>query len=153
MTSTSRTSASSARSARSPTRSCARCTRACARAEPRCATSTSSNGTRPPRTRPPGTCQGSDPRQVPSGHHCPVALGKPVLAHLRPDVVARSADALGLRVPIVAATADTLGDALRPLVADAELRRNLGTESRTYVEQVHDIDRVADRLLAVYRSL
>src|SRR5262249_3606076 len=77
----------------------------------------------------------------------------PVVSHLKPDVVERSAEAFGLEVPIVPATADTLVDALRPLVEDAALRRALGARSRAYVEQVHDIDRVADRLLPIYRSL
>ena len=82
-----------------------------------------------------------------------MALGKPVIAYLKPDVVERSAEGYGIRVPIVPATAETLVDALGPLVDRPELRRELGAQSRMYVEQVHDIDRVADRLLDVYRSL
>jgi glycosyltransferase involved in cell wall biosynthesis len=82
-----------------------------------------------------------------------MALGKPVVTHLKPDVVEKSAAGFGVRVPIVAATAETLVDALRPLVDDPARRRELGAESRAYVEQVHDIDHVADRLLALYRSL
>ena len=82
-----------------------------------------------------------------------MALAKPVVGHLKPDVVERSAEALGARVPIVPATADTLVEALRPLVEDVPLRRGLGAQGRAYVERVHDIDRVADRLLDIYRSL
>ncbi len=82
-----------------------------------------------------------------------MALGKPVVTHLKPDVVEKSAAGFGVRVPIVAATAETLAEALRPLVDDPARRRELGAESRAYVEQVHDIDRVADRLLDLYRSL
>jgi glycosyltransferase involved in cell wall biosynthesis len=82
-----------------------------------------------------------------------MALGKPVVAHLKPDVVERSAEAFGVRVPIVAATGDTLAATLRPLVEDPDLRRRVGAESRAYVEQVHDADRVAARLLDIYRSL
>jgi len=82
-----------------------------------------------------------------------MAFGKPVVTHLKPDVVEKSAAGFGVRVPIVAATAETLVDALRPLVDDPARRRELGAESRAYVEQVHDIDRVADRLLDLYRSL
>jgi len=82
-----------------------------------------------------------------------MALGKPVVSHLKPDVVDRSAEAFGVQVPIVPATADTLLSVLRPLVEDAGLRRELGARGRAYVERVHDIDRVADRLLDIYRSL
>ncbi len=82
-----------------------------------------------------------------------MALGKPVVAYLKPDVVERSAEGFGIRIPIVPATAETLVQALRPLVENPELRRRVGAESRAYVEQVHDSERVADRLLDIYRSL
>src|SRR5262249_47595210 len=59
-----------------------------------------------------------------------MALGKPVVAHLKPDVVERSAAGYGIRVPIVPATAETLVDALRPLVEQPALRREVGAASR-----------------------
>jgi glycosyltransferase involved in cell wall biosynthesis len=82
-----------------------------------------------------------------------MALGKPVVTHLKPEVVERSAAGFGVHIPIVPATADTLVDALRPLVEQPALRRELGAAGRAYVEQVHDIDRVADRLVDLYGSL
>ena len=59
----------------------------------------------------------------------------------------------GIRVPIVPATKETLVEALRPLVESPALRREIGAASRAYVEQVHDIDLIADRLLAIYAGL
>jgi glycosyltransferase involved in cell wall biosynthesis len=82
-----------------------------------------------------------------------MALGKPVVTYLKPDVVERSEQGFGIRVPVVPATADTLVEALRPLVEQPALRREVGAASRAYVEQVHDVDRVADRLVDLYRSL
>jgi glycosyltransferase involved in cell wall biosynthesis len=82
-----------------------------------------------------------------------MALGKPVVTYLKPDVVDRSAEGYGIRLPIVPATKETLVDALRPLVESPALRREIGAASRAYVEQVHDIDRVADRLIAIYAGL
>jgi len=82
-----------------------------------------------------------------------MALGKPVVAHLKPDVVERSEAGYGIRLPIVPATAETLVDSLRPLVEQPALRRELGAAGRTYIERVHDIDRIADRLVDLYRSL
>src|SRR6185437_14233080 len=82
-----------------------------------------------------------------------MALGKPVVTHLKPDVVERSAEGFGVRLPIVPATKETLVDALRPLVESPALRREVGAASRAYVEQVHDVDRVADRLIAIYAEL
>ena len=54
---------------------------------------------------------------------------------------------------MASATAETLREALRPLVADAARRRELGAASRAYVERVHDLERVADRLLDLYARL
>jgi glycosyltransferase involved in cell wall biosynthesis len=68
-------------------------------------------------------------------------------------VVERSAAGYGVRLPIVPATKDTLVDALRPLVESPARRRELGAAGRAYVEQVHDVDRVAGRLIDIYRSL
>ena len=82
-----------------------------------------------------------------------MALGKPVVVHLKPDVVARAERAYGTKVPLVAATKETLVDALRPLVESPALRREVGAASRAYVEHVHDIDRIADRLLDIYARL
>jgi glycosyltransferase involved in cell wall biosynthesis len=82
-----------------------------------------------------------------------MALGKPVVAYLEPELVDRAATGYGIRLPIVPATKETLVDALRPLVEQPALRREIGAASRAYVEQVHDIDRIADRLIDLYRSL
>jgi glycosyltransferase involved in cell wall biosynthesis len=82
-----------------------------------------------------------------------MALGKPVVTFLHDEAVARTEEALGVRVPVVSATAETLVERLRPLVESAEERRRIGAESRAYVERVHDADRVADRLLDIYSRL
>ncbi len=82
-----------------------------------------------------------------------MALGKPVVTFLHEEAVARSEEALDTRVPIVNASKETLRQRLEPLVADAAERRRIGEASRAYVEQVHDLERVADRLLALYARL
>jgi glycosyltransferase involved in cell wall biosynthesis len=82
-----------------------------------------------------------------------MALGKPVVTYLKDDVVRRTEEAFGVRVPIVSATKETLAERLRPLVDSPAERRRIGAESRTYVERVHDIDKVADRLLELYSRL
>ena len=82
-----------------------------------------------------------------------MALGKPVVTFLHDEAVARTERELDTRVPIVRATKETLRTALEPLVASAAERQRIGAESRAYVEQVHDLERVADRLLALYARL
>ena len=82
-----------------------------------------------------------------------MALGKPVVTFLHEEARQRTEQELGVEVPIVSATKDDLRARLEPLVADAAERRRIGAASRAYVEQVHDLERVADRLLALYARL
>lgn len=82
-----------------------------------------------------------------------MALGKPVVGRIDEEAARRTEEAFGVRVPIVPATKETLPGVLRGLVADPAERRRLGAESRAYVERVHDLERVADRLLDLYARL
>ena len=82
-----------------------------------------------------------------------MALGKPVVTFLHEEAVRRSAEAFGVEVPIVSATKETLRDVLTRLAADPGERRRLGAAGRAYVEGVHDIERIADRLLDLYARL
>jgi glycosyltransferase involved in cell wall biosynthesis len=82
-----------------------------------------------------------------------MALGKPVVTFLHEEAVRRTEEAFGLRVPIVGTTKETLVESLRPLVESAEERRRVGAASRAYVEEVHDVERMTDRLLALYAEL
>ena len=82
-----------------------------------------------------------------------MALGKPVVTFLHDEAVKRTEEAFGVPVPIANATKETLADVLRPLVDDADERRRRGELSRAYVEAVHDDEKIADRLLALYARL
>ena len=82
-----------------------------------------------------------------------MALGKPVVTFLHDEAVRLTEAAFGVEVPIVRATRETLVAALRPLASSPEERRRVGAASREYVERVHDVERVADRLLALYAAL
>jgi glycosyltransferase involved in cell wall biosynthesis len=82
-----------------------------------------------------------------------MALGKPVVTFLHEEAVRRTEEAFGVEVPIVSATKETLAGALRPLVESADERRRVGRASRAYAEEVHDLERMTDRLLALYAGL
>jgi glycosyltransferase involved in cell wall biosynthesis len=82
-----------------------------------------------------------------------MALGKPVVAFLHEEATKRTEEAFGLEVPIVHATKDTLADVLEDLVSRPDELRRIGAASRAYVEQVHDLSAVADRLLDLYAGL
>jgi glycosyltransferase involved in cell wall biosynthesis len=82
-----------------------------------------------------------------------MAYGKPVVTRLDAEAVRQTEDGFGVKVPIVPATKDDLVEKLRPLVESFELRKRLGEEGRAYVEQVHDLEKVADRFIELYRTL
>jgi glycosyltransferase involved in cell wall biosynthesis len=82
-----------------------------------------------------------------------MALGKPVVTFLHDEAVRRTEEAFGVQVPIVGATKETLADALRPLAESATERRRVGMASRAYAEEVHGLERMTDRLLALYAEL
>ena len=82
-----------------------------------------------------------------------MALGKPVVAFLHEQAVQRTQDAFGIEVPIVHATKQTLTDVLRRLTSSPDELQRIGAASRAYVERVHDLSRIADRLLDLYAGL
>jgi len=82
-----------------------------------------------------------------------MALGKPVVSFLHEEAVRRTEEEFGVEVPIVHATKETLPDVLEGLVSSPEELRRIGAASRAYVERVHDLARVADRLLDLYAGL
>jgi len=82
-----------------------------------------------------------------------MALGKPVVTFLHDEAVRRTEEAFGVEVPIVNASKETLVAALRPLVESADERRRVGAASRAYVDAVHDLERMTDRLLELYAGL
>lgn len=82
-----------------------------------------------------------------------MALGKPVVGYIHEEAARRTEAAFGVRPPIVSATKETLTETLRRLVADPADRRRIGEESRAYVERVHDVETVGDRLLDLYARL
>jgi glycosyltransferase involved in cell wall biosynthesis len=82
-----------------------------------------------------------------------MALGKPVLTFLHAEAVRRTEEAFGIEVPIVSVTKETLVERLRALVGAPDERRRVGAASRAYAEEVHDLERMTDRLLALYADL
>ena len=82
-----------------------------------------------------------------------LSLGKPVVTFLHEEAVRRTEEAYGVEVPLVSTTKETLRESLRPLVADAPLRRRTGEASRAYAERLHDIDAIAAQLVGIYERI
>jgi glycosyltransferase involved in cell wall biosynthesis len=82
-----------------------------------------------------------------------MALGKPVIAFLHEEATRRTEEAFGIEVPIVHATKETLPDVLERLVSDPDELQRIGAASRAYVERVHDLSAVGERLVDLYAGL
>jgi hypothetical protein len=78
-----------------------------------------------------------------------MALGKPVVAWVKPSMVARYPG----DIPIVNATQEELPGALENLVRNGPLRHELGVRSRAYAEREHDAVALADQLRAIYEAV
>jgi glycosyltransferase involved in cell wall biosynthesis len=80
-----------------------------------------------------------------------MALGKPVVAYLRPEDLAFLPEAMRAELPVVSAEPATIYSVLKGLLGEpvTELVR-LGEQSRAYVERWHDPRRIAARLMADY---
>ncbi|PYZ97562.1 hypothetical protein CR205_02910 [Alteribacter lacisalsi] len=78
-----------------------------------------------------------------------MAMGKVVVAYIRPDVKAQ----LPKTLPIVNAKPETLAEVLRELIRDPELRHETGRKSRAFVKEHHDARIVAEKLRLIYGQL
>ena len=78
-----------------------------------------------------------------------MALGKPVLCHIREDLRRTYPSTL----PILSANPDNLEAKLEKLCNDPDLRLELGKKGRLYVEDVHDSIKIAEKFIELYRRL
>lgn len=78
-----------------------------------------------------------------------MALGKPVVTFVRPDLVQTFPETL----PIVNANPDTVYDAVERLLKHPELRETIGRQGRQYAEAYHCKHVVVDELISIYKNL
>lgn len=74
-----------------------------------------------------------------------MALGKPVLCHIDPELIQYRPD-----LPIVSVTPATLTQELERLILDQTLRKELGIQSQQYAARHHDVEMIVDQLLKLY---
>lgn len=80
-----------------------------------------------------------------------MALGKPVLCYLNERFAPHHPE--WGECPIVNTNPETIADNLRKLIADPELRRDLGRRGPAYAEKHHSLRAVGAKLDAIYREL
>lgn len=78
-----------------------------------------------------------------------MALGKPVIAYIRPDLLNK----FPLDLPIVSSNPDNIKEKIQLLIENTPMRNSLGVEGRKYVEKYHSRDIVVDKLLSIYSNL
>ncbi|MDX8288571.1 glycosyltransferase family 1 protein [Metabacillus indicus] len=78
-----------------------------------------------------------------------MALGKPVVCYIRPDIKANLPQSL----PIVSANPDTLYQELKGLLKNTDRFKELGMAGRKYVERYHEASVVMPFLLDIYKEV
>jgi len=78
-----------------------------------------------------------------------MALGKPVIAFIRPDLK----NTFPSDLPIVSGNPDTVKESIKTLLEDPQMRVGLGIKGRQYAEKYHAKDVVAEKLLSIYAEL
>jgi len=73
-----------------------------------------------------------------------MACGKPVVAYIRPDLYEK------YKPPVYVTTPENLADKLQILIEDANLRKEFSMLGRRYVQEIHDVKKVADKLTQIY---
>jgi glycosyltransferase involved in cell wall biosynthesis len=78
-----------------------------------------------------------------------MAMGKTVIAYIRDDLKGFFRGGM----PLVTANPETITAALRKVIKDAELRREISRRGRAFVEEMHDCRAVARSLATLYREI
>src|SRR5690606_2080138 len=78
-----------------------------------------------------------------------MALGKPTIVYVRPDLLTGDYSAL----PIQNANPETVKASVRELITDFDRRLDLAARSRGFVEKVHDAKAIAQTLKSIYEDV
>jgi glycosyltransferase involved in cell wall biosynthesis len=73
-----------------------------------------------------------------------MALGKPVIVYIDDDYKQYAPD-----LPVVDTSINEIADHVTMLAEDYEYRRELGEQGRKFVEEYHDAETTAERILAM----
>ena len=80
-----------------------------------------------------------------------MAMGRPVICFCREEYY-KYID-FGDQIPIINANRDTILDILRETLNKREILPEIGNKSRKFIENIHDVDKITESLISIYRSL
>jgi hypothetical protein len=69
-----------------------------------------------------------------------MAIGRPVITYLRPDIMKFHAYYAQGKIPAISANPETLAKAITRLVKNPQLRKELGERGRSYAEKFHSLE-------------
>lgn len=78
-----------------------------------------------------------------------MSFGKPVMCYLMPELFEAG---LPEECPIINTNAENLKVQLIRLITDAKLRHETGIKSRKFVEKFHDVQKISNQLLSIYKA-
>jgi glycosyltransferase involved in cell wall biosynthesis len=78
-----------------------------------------------------------------------MALGKPVIAYIRPDLL----NQFPPKLPIISGNPDNIKEKIQMLIENPSMRRHLGIQGRAFVQEYHAKEVVVDQLLDIYNKL
>jgi len=78
-----------------------------------------------------------------------MALGKPVVAYIRDDLVPSFDNGL----PLINANPNSIKECLRSVISDSEMRKHYSSKSREYFEKTHSQDVVRKKLETLYSQI
>lgn len=79
-----------------------------------------------------------------------MAIGRPVVAFMRESYYQHVN--YTVEIPIISADPDTIYQVLKDLALNKEKLPEIGLKSRSFVEQIHDENKVCDRLINIYQE-
>lgn len=78
-----------------------------------------------------------------------MSFGKPVVCYIMLEVFEAG---LSKECPIVNASPDNLKEQLIKLIANPQLRHEIGIKSRKFAEKFHDVEKISSQLLSIYKT-
>src|SRR5690606_29311649 len=80
-----------------------------------------------------------------------MAIGRPVICYYREEYFQYIN--YGKKIPIINANCNNIYEVLKDLLCSKQNLQDIGLKSRKFVEDVHDIKKITERLIKEYNSL
>jgi hypothetical protein len=80
-----------------------------------------------------------------------MALGRPTICFIRESYYEHIN--YGNKIPIINAKPSTIYEVLKKTIDEKHLLPKIGSDSRKFVEEIHDIKKITSDLITIYKNL